>query len=238
MKKYATRFEKLFLQRMLNEGLTKLDDTSCELVTEDCIITMYFGMTYNQKSRDFNSTGLVNVGSLRVNELFKDYNGDGVFRLYSSDKKEVSLICAPMIWYLSFHYGKDKYKGNMYTVFDKSTIIENVEEAVEYYYRELYLNVFMDIKNKYGSIALMDENINGELLKLGIIKRANIIWADNYFHCLRCLIVAYLNKNPSLPSILEICDGEMSKIRIDEPDGPRIDIYNFIANKIKTSLLG
>jgi len=233
MKKHATNFLKLLTKRLTEIGLEKVDNNSCQIVNGDCIIQISYFMYYHQKGMRFNSGGDIYMYSPKIDELFKDFNGEDVFMFYYTGKQNhVYLITAPMTWYLPLHYGKDKYPEHTYKYFDKATIIETPEVAVEYFYNELYQNIFLPIKENYGTIALADRKINEEILKTSNVKKANIVYVDHDFHCMRSLLFAYMNNNPNLSQLIEICNAEMENLKKEKPENNRIKIYDYIVEQI------
>lgn len=55
MKKFATKIEKLLLAKLLDLGLQKVDNNTCEFSSVDCVVEISFGAFYNQKSMQFNT---------------------------------------------------------------------------------------------------------------------------------------------------------------------------------------
>jgi hypothetical protein len=155
-----------------------------------------------------------------------------VFLLYDSETKKINLISGFTLYYLQIRYGEENYPNGIYNYFTKEQIEGTSEIVFTYLEREYYEKCFLDIEEKYGTIPKADKTINDEILLNGSVKKHNINWADFDNHCIRSILFAHFNSNPNISSLIEICNKTMIEEKLKNPKNPRIQLYNYILEKL------
>ena len=191
-----------------------------------------FSAFYNTNQKLFNTSGGFHLGFDEFDLFIKDYEGGDVYQLYQKNQKSLEIIKGEILYYLKIRYGEEKYPKGIYNYFTKQEVEDTPELVLAYLEREYYEKCFLDIEEKYGSIAKADKTINDEILANNFVKKHNINWADFDNQCIRSILFAHFNNNPNISKLVEICNKTMTEEKIKNPKNSRIPLYNFLLKKI------
>jgi hypothetical protein len=200
---------------------------------KDCFKTQWeLGGFYHLVGQRYLTFGGFEVSFDELDSFVSDYKGESIARFYYAESKKITFLSEDMLYYLKIQYGEEMYPKGIYNTFTIEQVEETPELVYQYIEKEYYQKGYLNVEEKYGTIALADQTINSEIITNCDVKKHNLNYVDFDNHCIRSILVAHFNNNPNIDKLVEICNNVMTEEKVRKPENPRIPLYNFILEKL------